>query len=468
MKPIKNCSLVIIDCYNYGKAVSALQKSMAQNQFEEVLFLTDIKLQLDGIKVVQIPSIKSKEEYSKFVIKELFKYIQTGFILLIQHDGYTLNGDLFDDRLYSYDYAGALWLENDGYANGNGGYSWRSFNLLEATAKDTFIKATNPEDAQICRTYRDFLEQNYGLKWAPDELCEAFSFELREPKQPTMGFHGSFHAPYKPTVILKRSAALGDIILMEPVMRYYYENGYNVVLDIPEEFFQIFQQHYYPLKHISQFDKGRIKAAKEINIDLAYEVKPHQAYLKSYFEFCGVEDYELSRPQLGPIVNDGIKIFKKYAVVHIDRRATEHRNIYDVDWRKVKKHLEALGYTVIQIGKNDHESCGLEFNTASINMMKYVIGGADLFIGVDSGPAHIAIGFNKPCVLFFGSVNPDYVHVDLEGVEVIQGNCDNSYCWHTAGGTSGNLCKYVNTRQHLQCCKSGWEQVIDAINKLHQ
>lgn len=467
MKPIKNASLVCIDCYNYGKAVSALQKSMVQNEFEEVLFLTDIKLQLDGIKVVQIPSIKSKDDYSRFIIKELYKYIKTGYILLIQHDGYTLDGDLFDERLYSYDYAGALWLESDGYANGNGGYSWRSYHLLEATGKDSFIKATTPEDAQICRTYRDYLEQTHGIKWAPDELCEGFSYELREPKRPTMGFHGYFHHSFKPTVILKRSAALGDIILMEPVMRHYHEKGYNIVLDVPADYFQIFHQHYFPIQHISHFDKGRIRAEKEVNLDLAYEVKPRQPYLKSYFEFCGIEDCELSRPQLSPFVNETTKLFKKYAVIHIDKRDTPHRNIYDIDWTKVRKHLEALEYTVIQIGKNDHEFCGLELNTSSVGFMKFVIAGADLFIGVDSGPAHIAVAFNKPSVLFFGSVNPDYIHCDLDNVEIIQGNCADAYCWHKEGGTAGTICKHVNTSKYLQCCKSGWEQVIDAINKFN-
>lgn len=467
MVKINNCSLVCIDCYNYGSAVNALQKSMAQNEFDKVLFLTDNNTEFEGIETINIPRINSKQEYSHFVVKELYKYIDTEFILLVQHDGFTLNGYLFDERLYDYDYAGALWPEIDGYNNGNGGYSWRSKKLLVYTGFDVLIKATHPEDAQICRTYRDYLEKTYNLKWATDEICEAFSFELKEPKQPTMGFHGYFYRPYIPTVILKRSAALGDCIILEPVMRYYYEHGYNVVLDIPLPFFDIYAQHYFPVKHISQFDDGRIKPKKEINLDMAYEVKPRQNYLKSYFEFCGITDYELTKPRLNPLVDERTKPFKKYAIIHIDNRETPHRNIYGVDWRKVESHLKTLGYTVIQIGANEHEQCGIEYNTSySIAVMKHFIAGCDIYIGCDSGPSHIAVAYNKPCIIFFGSVCPDYIHADLTNVKTLQGDCETAFCWHRVGGTSGAECAFKGTDKYLQCCVLSFEIVIDKINKL--
>lgn len=467
MRHIGNCTLLAIDCYQYGSAVASLQKSMMQCYFEKVIFFTDIQIKLDGIEVIKIESLKSKDDYSHFVCKRLWEYIKTDFVIISQHDSWILDGSQFDERLYNIDYAGALWLESDGLANGNGGMSWRSRKLLEATGKDDFIKATAPEDVAICRVYRSYLEKTYNLKWASDEICEQFSFELREPKQPTFAFHSFFHQPYRPTVILKRSAALGDCIIMEPVMRYYYEQGYNVVLDMPPKFFDLYVQHSFPVKHISQFDKGRIPA-KEISLDLAYEVKPRQSYLKSYFEFCGINDYELSRPQLYPLVDEKTKLFKKYACIHIDNRETPHRNVYGIDWQKVQRHLEALGYTVIQVGPNNHEKCGIEINTPSIGFLKFIIAGCDLFVGIDSGPASIAVAYNKPCVLFFGSVNPDYVHPDLTNVEIIQGNCEKAYCWHSETKTAGMPCAFEGTPKSLQCCKSTYEQVVDAINKLHE
>ncbi len=466
MKKIENTSLVCIDCYYYGKSVAALQKSMAQNEFDRVIFFTDIPLDIEGIEVIQIKTITSKKEYSFFCVKELWKHITTKYILNVQHDGWTTNGELFDERLYDYDWCGALWLENDGYANGNGGYSWKSKKLLDAIGQDDLIKATNPEDAQICRTYRDYLEKQYQLKWATDEICEGFAYELREPCKPTMGFHGNFYPPYHPTVILKRSAALGDCLILEPVMRYYAMKGYNIVLDIPKPFFELYTQHYFPVTHISMFNSKRIKPEKQINLDMSYESKPGQNYLKSYFEFCGIKDYKLSKPQLYPLVDDNTRLFKKYCVIHLDRREQEHRNVHGINWVAVQRYLENKGYLVIQVSRNEHEKCGIEINTPSIGFMKFVIAGASLFIGVDSAPSNIAVAYNIPSVIFFGSVNPDYIHPDLRNVEIIQGKCEKSGCWHIQGGTAGKECAYKGTDKYLQCCKTDSDVVVGAINKL--
>jgi len=465
-KKINDCCLVCVDCYYYGASVSALQKSMVENEFDKVLFLTDIPITLPGIEVIQIPTIRSKREYSDFVVKQLYKYIDAKYVLHVQHDGYTLDGSQFDERLYDYDWAGSLWLESDGYANGNGGYKWVSKRLLEVVGTDGTIKATHPEDAQLCRTYRDYLEVTYGLKWATDEICEGFAFELREPARKTMGFHGNFHQPYRPSIVIKRTAAIGDCIILEPVMRYYALKGYNVVLDIPAAYFELYNAHYFPVKHLSQFDKGRINPEKEINIDLAYEVKPRQNYLKSYFEFAGISDYQLTKPQLYPLVDRRTKLFQKYVVLHIDERETPERNVYGVNWKNVQRHLETLGYTVIQIGANRHEPVGLYMNTPSIGFMKFVLAGADLFIGCDSGPSHIAVAHNVPSIIFFGSVCPDYIHADMTNIIPIQGSCEAAYCWHIPGGTSGQKCKFQDSDKYLQCCNVSFEPVIDAINQL--
>jgi ADP-heptose:LPS heptosyltransferase len=445
---------------------------MAQNEFDRVMFFTDIPIDLPGIEVVQIPSIKSKEEYSRFMLKELWKHITTDFILTVQHDGYTLNGELFDERLYEYDFAGALWLQNvwvvENHMNGNGGYSWRSKKLLDAVGKDENIKLSHPEDAHLCRTYRTYLEETYGLKWATDEICDGFSYELREPNKQSMGFHGNFHQPYRPTVILSRKAAAGDILLMEPVCRYYAVKGWNVVLDIPIEFYALFKDHYFPIKHISQFDRGRITPEKEICLDHAYEVKSKQNYLKSYFEFCGITDYVLTRPQLYPLVDENTRLFKKYVVLHIDQRInTPERNPLGINWKQVQRHIENLGYTVIQVGSNDSEDCGLRVNTKNnIAFLKYIIAGASAFIGVDSLPSHIAVAYNLPCVLLFGSTNPYCIHADLTNIEVVQGSCNKANCWHIDGSQSGQKCLFTGTDQYLQCCKHSADDIVDAIDRL--
>jgi len=466
MRVINNVTLICLDCSNYGAAAAALKKSMTECEFEKVVFLTDIPISLPGIEVIQVPTIKSKKEYSKFIVKELYKYFNTDYVLVCQHDGFVLHSEVWDDDFYNYDYIGAPWIYEHGRNVGNGGFSLRSRRLQGILGTDELIDVCHPEDQSICILYGDYLKDTYGIKFASEEVADRFSFELREPTCRTFGFHGKFHSAYRPTVVIKRPAALGDCIILEPVMRYYALKGYNVVLDIPLPYFELYNAHYFKVTHISNFDSGRIKPEKVIDLTLAYEVKPRQNYLKSYFEFSGIEDYELTRPQLYPLVNHQTKLFPKYAIVHIDRRITPERNPFGINWKNVQRFLENRGYLVVQIGKNEREECGIQLNTPSIGFMKFAIAGADLAICVDSAPSHIAMAYNKPCVLLFGSTRPDYIHAEMDNTEVIQCKCDKSGCWHVDGSVDGQKCFYSGTDKYLQCCKSDSDEVISAIERL--
>jgi len=245
MLTLKNVTLICVDCYNYGGAVSAIQKSIEKVQFAAVKFLTDIEIEVEGVDVVQISRINSKEDYSRFIVKELYKYFDTSHVLVIQHDGYVLNADVWDEDFLWYDYIGAPWLETDGYNTGNGGFSLRSLSLQYFLGTDKNITVTHPEDAQICRFYGPYL-QSVGFKFAKEEVAEKFSFELRQPNQHTFGFHGKFHMPYKPYVFIRRYAAMGDVVRVEPVIDWFHKNGYNVILDTHPSFFKLFQHHHKP------------------------------------------------------------------------------------------------------------------------------------------------------------------------------------------------------------------------------
>lgn len=462
-KELNNITLFCLDCYNYGKAVSALQNSLQQIIPARTVFLTDIDIEVDGVEIIKIPTISSKEAYSEFMIKELNNYFDTDFVMVVQHDGYVISGKAWNDEFYEYDFIGAPWLYVDGKNVGCGGASLRSKRLQKILAEDTFIKATDPEDQAIGRLYRDYLIKEYGIKFPSEQLADTFAYELREPICDTFAFHGYFHNAYKPTVILRRSAAIGDIIMLEPIMRWYFKNNYNVVLDIPVQFFDLFSQHYFPVKHISRHD-SRIPA-KEINLDGAYESKPHQLYQKTYAEYCGIKDYIPSRPILSPMVDGKTKIFRKYAVIHLDERETNHRNIYGVDWNEVRLYLESKGYFVVQVGLFKHETVAIEFNTQSIGLLKFLIAGSDLFLGTDSACSHIAVSYNKPSLIFFGSVNKNYIHPDLTNIETIENTCEFAGCWHTKSGSVRGI-DCVFDKEQPPCCVHDSKTVIKKLEKL--
>lgn len=448
MKPhISDTTLVCVDCKNYGSAITALKKSMEQCSFDRVLFLTDKEFNQDGIDVVLIDKITNVRQYSEFMIKSLYKYIQTPYMIVCQADGYILNGDLWQESWKEYDYIGASWLERDGHSVGNGGFSFRSKAIMQTIAQ--YAQFYHPEDNIICRIYRPLLEM-YDFKFAPEKVADLFSYELKQPNQKTFGFHGRFWPEYKETVVIKRTGAMGDVIGVEPVLRYFFDKGYNVALNCYPDFYRLFQKHHYPVTFVDAIAPHI--SYTEIDLDMSYESEPKKLHLSSYFEFSGVTDYKLSKPALNFKITPENRIFDKYVVIHIDKREQESRNVrvIDRDWKFLIDRLIKSGHTVVQVGKNDSKDLtsfgAIRFNCASLEMLHYLIAGANGFIGCDSGPSHIAVASNVPAMIFFGSVNPEYIHPDMSRIipVVRKKVCDKPFCWHETVGTTGTPCYIDN------------------------
>lgn len=473
---LSNICLVVVDCYNYGAAVASIKKSMDKCDFGSVKFLTDIPLNVEGVEVIQIDPIRSKEEYSDFIIKKLSKYIDKDYVLIQQHDSWVLDTEAWDDDFLSYDVLGAAWLYIDGRNCGNGGFSLRTKRLMDILSSDDFIQITHPEDEIIGRLYRKYLEENYKIKFPTDEVCDRFSFELRKPASPSLGFHSNFHEPYKPTIVIKRAAAMGDVVMVEPVLRYFHDKGYMVVLDTLPQFHLLFLNHYFKVHRIDQVDKRLLASAKFVNLDMSYESKPTQLHLKSYFEYAGVPEEEylpyLTTPKLsiGFALTKDTKLFKKYAIIHVDNRPQGGRNIYGVDWVKVVDELKSKGYDVIQLGKDDSALIpnAVKLNCTNENFLCYAAGGADLFVGIDSGISHIAAAFGVPSVIFFGSVDPKVIHPNFDNKIIIHNHdkkvCDKPFCWGSVIGCEGVKC-YID-ESCPPCCQFKNTDIINAINNL--
>lgn len=485
MLELPNVTLIIADTLNYGESIQSIKKSLLKIKPAAAKFLTDIKAYStkayqSQFEIVKIDKLEGKEAYSRFIIKELNNHFDTDYVLVTQHDGWVLDENAWTSEFFQYDYIGAAWLNNEGPNVGNGGFSLRSKRLQKILAEDDFIKSYHPEDNCICKIYRPYLEENYGITFAPNEIADRFSFELREPIQSTFGFHGNFHKPYQPTAVIKRSGALGDCIAAEPLMHYYHENGYRVVVDMPVHLAMVYVNHYFPVFHISQIDIERVKPLV-IDLDGSYEKHPERLHLQSYYHQAIIPYTTPNNPEC-PISNPGIirnpklhhpgieysKMFKKYCVLHIDERDQPYRNVYGVNWDEVVQSLNKRGYTVIQAGLGLHENVKgvIQMHTATNNFLLYLIAGADLFIGVDSGPAAMSVACNVPSVIFFGSVDSKVIHPDLSNVCVIEIEkpCDTPKCWSSVvGGTTGKPC--VVNEALPPCTKYDTQDVLYKIDK---
>ena len=49
------------------------------------------------------------------------------------------------------------------------------------------------EDRIICQTFRQTLERDHGIRFAPEKVADRFSYEQRRANSTTFGFHGVFN-----------------------------------------------------------------------------------------------------------------------------------------------------------------------------------------------------------------------------------------------------------------------------------
>lgn len=197
-KKLQQVTLLGIDCIDIDRLVKAANICCENFEFAEVKLLTSIPH--DNKSVIQIEPIKSIREYSEFMFKKINNYVNTEFVLIIQHDGFILNPSAWDDKYLKYDYVGApLWVE-DKLVVGNGGFSLRSKKLLELLQKDENIcieknsshKYGENEDWIISVIKRDYLE-NQGIKFAPVEIAHKFSFEKNKEYGARWNYQFGFH-----------------------------------------------------------------------------------------------------------------------------------------------------------------------------------------------------------------------------------------------------------------------------------
>lgn len=193
---LKDVTLVSVSSVRLDETILALEESSKNIEFGSVKLLTHEEINHDTIECVRIKNIDSIDEYSRFIVFELWKHIKTKFALIVQYDGFVKNHECWRDEFFEYDYIGAPFaLPQDDFSMrdrsgkifrvGNGGFSLRSKRILEiATEKnlkwEPFHGFWN-EDGFFCANNRHIYESE-GMKFAPLDVAKYFSHEARIPE----------------------------------------------------------------------------------------------------------------------------------------------------------------------------------------------------------------------------------------------------------------------------------------------
>lgn len=195
MNPLhKNITLVAVEFNNYELTRRALELTLDKVDVKEVVVVSDQDI-LPGSTWVKCKPTKNFPEYSEMLLKWLWPLIDTSHALYIQADSMCWDPNKWRDDFLDYDYIGAPWpWEPEGRNVGNGGYSFRSKKLLDAL-RDPAVRLTAQnnwvaEDQVIAIDNRVYLENKYGIKYAPTSVARDFAYELGDPVPSAWGFHG--------------------------------------------------------------------------------------------------------------------------------------------------------------------------------------------------------------------------------------------------------------------------------------
>lgn len=169
-KELPDVTLFGIDAHNRSGIIRAANICMQYIKFGAVKIITERLFPGNSLQ-------EGRMNYSRFMIKELNKYFETSHVLIIHADGFIQNAEAWNDEWLLLDYIGATWGYKDNKNVGNGGFSLRSKRLCDICATDNFISEVHPEDHHIGRTYREYLESNYSIKYASEEQANIFSIE---------------------------------------------------------------------------------------------------------------------------------------------------------------------------------------------------------------------------------------------------------------------------------------------------
>ena len=230
MLDLPGVTLVCADTANHALALRALSKSQDAIRYGRTLMLTDVipsgLVVPEGIDIVHIAPLASRDSYSQLMLKSLLPHIDTPHALVIQWDGYVVNPQAWDPAFLECDYIGARWYwHEDGLRVGNGGFSLRSHKLL-AALQDPRIALVEAEDTTIGRTFRPLLERDHGIRFADEALADRFSFEAAYPIGKPFGFHGLFNfcRTVPPAQIAALAATFSTAIALSPQLLQLLRN----------------------------------------------------------------------------------------------------------------------------------------------------------------------------------------------------------------------------------------------------
>jgi GT2 family glycosyltransferase/ADP-heptose:LPS heptosyltransferase len=276
------------------------------------------------------------------------------------------------------------------------------------------------EDSELCMTVR---EMGYKIMYQPESVIyHKLSHSGAGPQDdnkklffnkwvhsgridPLVGDRRLFPALRVSNILVKRGAAHGDVLVASavcPALKKRYP-GAKIYFQTQCESVLRGNPH---IDHVIRHLPERTHFQLTVDLDWAYEMRPHTNILTAYCQAAGVVPAECDiYLRTGPVRG----LPPQYVALHVGKTNWVGRNWRAEEFAEIAARLQKRGVAVVCVGsKSDYAvECDLDLRGhTSVNQLAYVMKNAVAFVGIDSLPLHVAQAMNTPSVCFFGSVRP--------------------------------------------------------------
>jgi ADP-heptose:LPS heptosyltransferase len=217
-------------------------------------------------------------------------------------------------------------------------------------------------------------------------------------------------------VLVRRTGALGDVILTTPVVQRLRREGHEV--HVQTAYPIVFDDLACVTVHadaINKADGGAHGYDKFINLDLAYEKRPRMHIVRAYMQEAFGDDGTGHSLQQVLRLHTAVplKMRPRTVVLHCATGGWPSRSRDRKFWRETQSTLIEEGFTVIVVGRAPHDAGAYlpdvhDWRDIMFLALHRLIASAKCFVGMDSGLLHIAGATSTPIVGLFTCADPAY------------------------------------------------------------
>tara|TARA_R110000851_G_scaffold150823_2_gene291722 strand:- start:14228 stop:16657 length:2430 start_codon:yes stop_codon:yes gene_type:complete len=227
---------------------------------------------------------------------------------------------------------------------------------------------------------------------------------------------------------LKRTIGLGDVVVVEPIIRRLKEKYPETTIDLHTSVPDIVKYFSSQPDNIITTDTNSLlqdtlsetKNQVKFDLDMAYESRENISFIDAYAEVVGIEFNGEEQKKVKLVSDSEPEITEKYVVVCGDGSGWPGKTWGVENYKQVIEYIHSLGYLVVETGAEHTDITPEKYHACEFDIMVNLIANCDFYVGADNGPMHIARGFDRPCVLIAGVARPYYTNPNRDNVVYVE------------------------------------------------